>query len=388
MKNKIRIFYGLLLVVFLAFQSQPVYAQDLFEELQATSMVLMEASTGEVIYEREADAYLSPASITKLMTLYLIFEELDEGNIRLEDEVVTSAYAKSMGGSQVFLEEGEVQTVDTLIKCIAVSSGNDACVAMAEYIAGSEKEFVNQMNETAASLGMKHSHFEDCCGLSDSDKHYMSARDVALIARQLITKYPQIYEYSSIWMEDITHTTKKGTSAFTLSNTNKLLKQYEYTTGLKTGSTDKAKYCFCGTARKDEMDLIAVIMAAPTSNERFQHAQTLLEYGFHHCSIYRDEVPLSNATLRIVGALKEQVPVESKEAFVYLNRNKEDGSAITKEVILPEVVEAPVKKGEVAGTVRYLQNGKEIGMMDIVYAQEVPRATFADCIFKVFGIVF
>ncbi len=180
------------------------------------------------------------------MTLLLTFEALEKGRIKLEDEVTTSAYAKSMGGSQVFffLEEGEIQTVDTLIKCITVASGNDASVAMAEYVAGSEAEFVNMMNEKAASLGMNNTHFLDCCGLSSDSAHHTTARDVAIMSRELITRYPQIYNYTKIWMEDITHVTRQGSKPFTLSSTNKLLKQYQWTTGLKTGSTNAAKYCF------------------------------------------------------------------------------------------------------------------------------------------------
>lgn len=167
------------------------------------------------------------------MTLLLTFEALEKGRIKLEDEVTTSAYAKSMGGSQVFLEEGEIQTVDTLIKCITVASGNDASVAMAEYVAGSEAEFVNMMNEKAASLGMNNTHFLDCCGLSSDSAHHTTARDVAIMSRELITRYPQIYNYTKIWMEDITHVTRQGSKPFTLSSTNKLLKQYQWTTGLK-----------------------------------------------------------------------------------------------------------------------------------------------------------
>ena len=387
--NKIKsIVCGIVFFLGITLYTQTVYAQDAFEELQAPSMILMEASTGKVIYEREADVELSPASITKLMTLYLIFEELEAGKIRLDDEVVTSAYAKSMGGSQVFLEEGEIQTVDTLLKCISVASGNDACVAMAEYISGSEEEFVNLMNETAKTIGMNHSHFVDCCGLSDSDEHYMSAKDVALIARELIVKHPQIYDYSQIWMEDITHTTKKGSSTFTLANTNKLLKQYEYATGLKTGSTDKAKYCFCGTAQKDGMNLIAVVMAAPDFKERFSDAQTLLEYGFNTCSIYKDSVPLDDTDLVVEGALQDSVVVNSKQEFVYLNTNKDEGGAITKEVVLPEKIEAPVKQGDVAGVVKYIQDGIEIGMADIVFSENVAKATYGDCIKRIMEIAF
>ena len=193
---------------------------------------------------------------------------------------MTSAYAQSMGGSQVFLEEGEMQTVDTLIKCIAVASGNDAAVAMAEFIAGSEEEFVSRMNEKAQELGMENTHFLDCCGLSDSDDHHTTARDVAVMSRELITQYPEVFNYTTIWMEDITHNTARGSSAFTLSSTNKLLKQYQWTTGLKTGSTSKAKYCVSATAKKNDIELIAVVMAAPDYKARFDDAVTLLNYGY------------------------------------------------------------------------------------------------------------
>lgn len=247
--------------------------------LASPSAILMEASTGTVLFEKNPDEIRSPASITKIMTLLLTFEALEKGRIKLEDEVTTSAYAKSMGGSQVFLEEGEIQTVDTLIKCITVASGNDASVAMAEYVAGSEAEFVNMMNEKAASLGMNNTHFLDCCGLSSDSAHHTTARDVAIMSRELITRYPQIYNYTKIWMEDITHVTRQGSKPFTLSSTNKLLKQYQWTTGLKTGSTNAAKYCFSATASKDGIDLIAVIMGAPDFKIRFSEARSLLEYG-------------------------------------------------------------------------------------------------------------
>ena len=263
--------------------------QEAAVQLSAPAALLMEASTGTVVYEKNADVPCSPASITKIMTLLLIFEALEKGDIRLEDEVMTSAHAQSMGGSQVFLEEGEMQTVDTLIKCIAVASGNDAAVAMAEFIAGSEEEFVSRMNEKAQELGMKNTHFLDCCGLSDSDDHHTSARDVAVMARALVTGYPRIFDYTTIWMEDITHTTGRGSSTFTLSSTNRLLKQYQWATGLKTGSTSKAKYCVCATAEKNGIQLIAVIMTAPDYKTRFDDAVTLLNYGYSVCAIYRDE---------------------------------------------------------------------------------------------------
>ena len=218
--------------VFTIFWSEVVIAEEVQTApsttavaLASPSAILMEASTGTVLFEKNPDEIRSPASITKIMTLILTFEAIEKGRIKLEDEVSTSAYAKSMGGSQVFLEEGEIQTVDTLIKCITVASGNDASVAMAEFIAGSESEFVNLMNEKAAALGMNNTHFIDCCGLSSDAQHHTTARDVAIMSRELITKYPDIYNYTKIWMEDITHVTRQGTKNFTLSSTNKLLKQ-------------------------------------------------------------------------------------------------------------------------------------------------------------------
>ena len=208
-------------------------------EIAAPSAILMEASTGQVVYEKNADEARSPASITKIMTLILIFDALESGKIQMTDQVVTSAYAKSMGGSQVFLEEGETQTVETLIKCIVIASGNDASVAMAEYIAGDEKTFVAMMNERAKGLGMANTNFEDCCGLTESKTHVTTARDIALMSRELINRYPQIHNYSTIWMDTITHVTKQGSKEFGLSNTNKLLKMATnfQVTGLKTGST-------------------------------------------------------------------------------------------------------------------------------------------------------
>ena len=278
-------------------------------QVQAPSAVLMEASTGQIIYEKNADERRSPASITKIMTLILIFDAIDEGKIRLTDEVVTSAHAKSMGGSQVFLEEGEVQTVETLIKCIVVASGNDASVAMAEYIAGSEDAFVQRMNERAKALGMSGTHFTDCCGLTESPEHLTTARDIAVMSRELITKYPQIHTYSTIWMENITHVTKQGTKEFGLSNTNKLLKMATNfkVTGLKTGSTSLAKYCLSATAEKDGVRLIAVVMAAPDYKARFADAQNLLNYGYASCRLYEDQEMVPLPVMEVTDGVAQSV---------------------------------------------------------------------------------
>lgn len=344
--------------------------------LSCKAAVLMEASTGQILYEKNAVEELSPASITKIMTLILIFDAIESGKINLEDVVTTSAYAKSMGGSQVFLEEGEQQTVETLIKCIIVASGNDASVAMAEYVCGSESEFVAQMNERAKSLGMEHTHFEDCCGLSDSDQHYTSAKDVAIMARELITHYPQIYQYSQIWMENITHVTKQGSKEFGLSNTNKLLKQYSYATGLKTGSTSKAKYCVAGTASKDGVDLIAVVMAAPDYKVRFSEAVTMFQYGFANCSVYKDDKN-TEFSAEIAKGVQENATVKIETPFSYVSIKGEDLSAVEHEVVI-EKLEAPVSKGQKAGEIIYRLNGQEIGRTDLVIQEDVAAKRFWD----------
>ena len=345
--------------------------------------MLMEASTGQIILQKNADVRLSPASITKIMTLLLIYEQMEKGKLRLTDEVTTSAYAKSMGGSQVFLEEGEVQSVETMIKCIAVASGNDASVAMAEKIAGSEEAFVEMMNQKAKQLGMNNTHFVDCCGLSNDDSHYTSAKDVAIMSRALIVGYPQVFEYTKIWMEDIVHETQQGTSTFTLSSTNKLLKQYEYTTGLKTGSTSKAKYCFSATAQKDEISLIAVVMAAPDYKIRFEEARRLLEYGFDVSHIYRDDHPDKIPDLHVKGGVEEQVAVGFEEPFIYLDTQGRDLSQVEKKLQLPKEAEAPLKEGDVAGQALYFLEGKEIGRCDIVYFRSMNRAKYKDYLKKV-----
>ena len=350
--------------------------------LTCPSAILMEASTKSVIYEKAPDERRSPASITKIMTAILIFDAIEAGKISLEDEVVTSAYAKSMGGSQVYLEEGEKQTVDTLIKCIMVSSGNDASVAMAEYIAGSESGFVHMMNERAASLGMENTHFEDCCGLTDSDNHYTTARDIALMAQELITRYPQIKSYTTIWMENITHVTMQGSKEFGLANTNKILKQYPYTTGLKTGSTNKAKYCVCATANKDGVELIAVIMGCPNYKDRFTEAQSLLQFGYTTCKLYQDENPPELMPILVKGGIDKQVPAVYNEKFSWLFVSGEDFSNMEKMLTTNELT-APIEKGEQIGTVTYRLNGKELGSIGIYAGESVREAKFFDYLLNI-----
>ena len=349
-------------------------------EITAPSAILMEASTGTVICEKNADEPRNPASVTKIMTLILIFDALQSGKIHLTDEVVTSAHAKSMGGSQVFLEEGEIQTVETLIKCIVIASGNDASVAMAEFVGGDEGTFVKMMNERAKGLGMEHTKFIDCCGLTNSPEHVTTARDIALMSRELITKYPQITNYTTIWMENITHVTKQGSKEFGLSNTNKLLKMatnFEVT-GLKTGSTSIAKYCLSATAKKDGVELIAAIMAAPDYKARFKDAVTLLNYGYGNCRLYKDETPPELPKLPVNGGKEPEVELSYGESFTYLGLHGEDFSGMERELTLEEDVNAPVKAGDRLGTLSYRLNGEEVGNVPVIAAQDVDTAGFAD----------
>ena len=272
--------------------------------ISSKSAVLIENNNGRILYSKNKDKEMIPASITKIMTLNLIFDALESGKIKLDDEVSTSEYAASMGGSQVFLEPGEIQTVDTMIKCISISSANDAAVSMAEYIAGSETDFVKMMNKKAHKLGMKHSNFKNCNGLDDSIKsgHFSSAYDVALMSRELITKHPQISKYSTAWMDTITHKTRNGEKEFGLTNTNKLIRTYNGITGLKTGSTSKAKYCLSATAKRNGISLTAVVMAAPDPKKRFSEAASLLDYGFSLCKNYSEKTSkIIPETLKING---------------------------------------------------------------------------------------
>lgn len=346
--------------------------------IEAPSAVLMEKATGTVIYSRDPDTRRSPASVTKIMTLILIFDAIENGKLHLDDTITTSAYAKSMGGSQVFLEEGETQKAETMIKCIVIASGNDASVAMAEHLSGTEQAFVEQMNKRAAELGMKNTHFADCCGLTESRDHYTTAYDIALMSRELITRYPQILTYSSIWMEDITHVTRKGSSRFTLTNTNKLLRSYEGCKGLKTGSTSIAKYCLSAVAERNGVTLIASVMAAPDPKTRFRDAASLFNYGFSKCTLYLDEALETLPPVKVRKGMKEEAALEYAGKFRYLSTDGTKPDNIEKKRILPKQTTAPVKKGEKAGVQEYFQNGKKIGTLDILYAEPVEKVRYKD----------
>ena len=348
--------------------------------IQAPSGILMEAQTGTVIYQKDQDTRRSPASITKIMTLILIFDALEKGNLKMDDVVTTSAHSRSMGGSQVFLEEGETQTVETLIKCIVIASGNDASVAMAEHICGSEQEFVRHMNERAAELGMENTNFEDCCGLTESTNHYTTARDIAIMSRELITKYPKILEYSSIWMENITHVTRQGSSEFGLTNTNKLIRSYEGCVGLKTGSTSIAKYCLSAVAKRNGITLIAVVMAAPDYKVRFKDAASMLNYGFSKCSLYIDQKMQALPEVPVRKGKEKTVPLTYQEQFQYLSTDGQNISDVKRKLRIHREVDAPIKKGSKAGEMIYSAGDRELGRVDILYDKTVPKATYMDAL--------
>ena len=352
-------------------------------DITSPSAILMEASTGQILYEKEANTELAPASVTKIMTMLLIFDAIESGKIKPEDTVTVSEYAASMGGSQVFLEPGETQTVDTMLKCISVASANDACVAMAEHICGSEEAFVKAMNERAKGLGMEHTTFHNCNGL-DVDGHVTTARDIALMSRELIVKYPQIHDYCMIWMENITHTTKKGTTEFGLTNTNKLVRHYSYATGLKTGSTSKAKFCVSATAKKDDIELIAVIMAAPDSKTRFKDATTLLNRGFATCSKYTDTKPISLKPITVKGGVKEEVSVMPQSTFTYVDTTGANLSQVERKIEQEKEVKAPALKGTEVGRIVYTLDGREIGSVPIVTEEKVIKMDLKHAAIKTF----
>ena len=372
-----KIVVGLTVLITVMSVIVPVKAEG--PEIEAPCAILTEASTGRVIYEKNADESLHPASITKIMTLLIIFDAVDDGSISPEDTVTVSEHAASMGGSQVFLEPGETQTVETMIKCIAIASANDACVAMAEHISGSEDAFVQSMNERAEALGMNNTHFVNCCGL-DADGHMTTARDVAIMSRELITAHPAIHDYSCIWMDTITHVTRRGESEFVLNNTNKLLKQYEWATGLKTGSTSLAKFCLSATARRNDIELISVIMASPSGKTRVSDSIALLNYGYGICSLYHDNNMPSIDVIPIKGGIRSDISVEYSSQMNYLFTDKYDASLIESHAEYLEDLEAPVQKGDVIGQLTYTYDGKFMDSIDIIASESIKKAGYGDYI--------
>ncbi len=344
------------------------------EDISAPSAVLMDASSGKILYEKNPHDQRPCASITKVMTLTLVMEALDSGKIHMDDVVTASAHAASMGGSDIWLEEGEQMTVDDMIKATAVASANDAAVALAEFVSGSEDDFVAAMNDKAKSLGMTDTAFKNCNGL-DEEGHITSAYDVALMSRELM-KHEEIFDYTGIWLDSL----RDG--ATQIVNTNKLLRSYDGITGLKTGTTGEAGSCISATAQRNGLSLIAVVLGAESGKQRFKDAATLLDYGF--ANFESRELSLSDTLepAAVDGGMSDSVEVECGDKAV-LTVPKGEGEGIEQLVDMPESLPAPVHKGDVIGRLSFNLNGEEAASFDITASEDVEKKSF----FAVLGIL-
>lgn len=348
-------------------------------ELHAPSAILMEAATGTVLFEKNADQRREPASVTKVMTLLLVMEALDAGSIGWEDQVTASAAAAGKGGSQIYLEEGERLSMDEMLKSVVVSSANDCATALAEHVAGSETAFVARMNQRAAELGMTNSHFVNCTGLDDEPEareHLTTARDVALMSRELL-RHDAIRRYTTIWMD----TVRNG--AFGLSNTNKLVRFYEGATGLKTGYTSRAGHCLAASAKRDGMELIAVVLGADSSTHRFEDAKALLNWGFANYALADPMEGVLPEPVPVALGSRESVMPAPEEAGPILLEKGQAGS-VTRELELAESVEAPVEAGQVLGTLRVKAGDRVLAELPLTAAEAVPRLTYWELWLRVF----
>ncbi len=357
-----------LLSLFLILSALPAGADTPAVAVNARSALLMEASTGRILYESNIHEAMPPASVTKIMTMLLTMEAIADGRLTYDTIVTASENAKRMGGSTIFLDTGEQMSVYDLLKGIAVASGNDACVAMAEHLAGSEAEFVRQMNERAATLGMENTHFVNCNGL-DTEGHVTSAYDIALMSRELL-KYEEIFQFTTIWVDSLRN------GAFGLANTNKLIRFYDGANGLKTGSTDDALYCLSATAKRDDMQLIAVIMGAPTTKDRFDSARALLDYGFANFSIaHAADTETSVHSIRVEKGTRNAVTLRCGESLsVLLPKGKTD--EVLTRIEAPESVTAPVAAGQEAGRIVFYIGEEELGKVPLVFTEDVPKKSF------------
>ncbi len=342
------------------------------------SAILMEESSGQVLYELNADEKLPIASVTKTMTMLLIMEALDSGKIKLTDTVTTSEHAASMGGSQVFLEVGETMSVEEMLKAIVIASGNDAAVAMSEFIAGTESAFVEMMNSRAKELGCKNTHFINCNGLDETSEHYSTARDVAIISCELL-KHPKITEYTTIWMD----TLRNG--EFGLSNTNKLIRFYNGANGIKTGSTSVAKYCLSASAKRDGMQLVAVILAAPSTADRFSSATRLLDYGFANYSVVNAAQKIGDlAPLSVVGGKVDTVSIVPDKKVNFIVK-KGASDKVETSISFKDSIKAPISKNEPLGTATLTIGGEKVAICDILASEDVARMNFSTMLGKMFA---
>ena len=348
-------------------------------EINAKSAVLMDAETGTVLYMKNASQPLPPASVTKIMTLLLVAEAIDSGTISLSDKVHVSSNAASKGGSQIFIKEGEAFTVEELLKSTVIASANDAAVALAELISGTETAFVERMNERAKQLGMNNTVFENATGLDDTvTNHLTSAYDIALMSRELI-KHDVITAYSNVWQD----TRRDG--EFVLTNTNRLVRYYDGCTGLKTGSTDKAGFCVSATAKRGGMHLIAIVMGADTRDERNEAARAMLDYGFSNYALYSEpESELEN--VNVTSGVKDDVYVYSKPFSKLVN--KSDKGLIEKEYNIPESISAPIKYGEVVGSVVYKLNGEKIGESELYVKDDIAKINSIGLFYRILKTIF
>ena len=347
--------------------------------LNCRAVCLIDQDTGTVLYEKNADQQMPIASITKVMTLLLTFEAIHDGRLTLDTLVPVSEHAYHMGGSQIWLEPGEQFTLDEMIKAICVSSANDAAVAVAELVGGSEQGFVQMMNDRAAELGMTNTTFHNACGL-DTEGHLSTARDVAIMSRQILTTCPEVLHYTGIW----TDTLRGG--ATQLVNTNKLLRRYNGITGLKTGTTGGAGVCISASATRDGLNLIAVVLGAPSSKDRFEAATTLLDYGF---AAWRaaplpamEDRPL---LIKVRGSAEESVPLEYSALPESILMPKESAAELTAQLTLPDELDAPVQQGQAVGMVRILAGESVLGEYDICAAADAPEMDFGTALGLLWG---
>ncbi len=344
--------------------------------VNAPSAILVEQSSGQVLYELNADEKLPIASVTKTMTMLLIMEALDSGKIKLTDMVSTSEHAASMGGSQVFLEPGEEMSVEDMLKAVVVASGNDAAVAMSEFIAGTESAFVEMMNARAKELGCKNTHFINCNGLDETAEHYSTARDVALISCELL-RHPKIQDYTTIWMD----TLRNG--EFGLSNTNKLIRFYNGANGIKTGSTSTAKYCLSASAKRDNMQLVAVILAAPSTADRFSSATRLLDYGFANYAVVNAAEKIGDlAPMPVIGGKANTVSVQADSSVNFIVK-KGNQDKVEVSIAFDEPIKAPVDQKQTLGKATLTINGEKVAVCDLLASEEVKRMNIATMLGKV-----
>ena len=346
----------------------------------ARSYVLMEESSGKVLLENNKDIALPPASITKVMTLLLINEAIAAGKITWEDKVTISEHAAHMGGSQVYMGPGEEQNVRDLVKCICIASANDAAVAMGEYIAGSEEQFVELMNKKAKELGMNHTVFKNACGLHE-EGHVSTAYDIALMSRELMRKFPEMSKTLTIWMDTIIHKTRRGETEFGLSNTNKMIKWYNGVTGLKTGYTPEAKHCVSATATRNNLDLIAVVMGAADGKTRFREAANLLDYGFANYMVkVGPQIGTTVGSTSVKKGDKALIEAVIEETKAFVVGKDQSALELTYEVKYNDKLCAPIAKGQKIGTITYQLDGKVVGEAPVIAAYDVGKAKLKDMI--------